>query len=379
MNQLSDSIIITKLSNFVSEKFWLKPDRPIFIYGTGIVGRDVWQMLTAKKIPVTNYMDHRFKENTLIDGSYVIQPDSSSIPNKARAVIILAIHNREVNMQELIDRLKSLGYSHFISMIDLYDHFSAKLGNRYWLSRRTFYLDNEKPIADAYALWTDDLSREIYSKTLEFRLTSNYSVLPLPDREHQYFPPDLPSWKAPIRMIDCGAYDGDTIRNFGQNGYVLSALAAFEPDLRNYASLSKFIRETGKTIPEVSLWPCGVHASTRQLYFTSGESDASRIKDTGKTMIQCVSLDDAVTNFAPTLIKMDIEGAEYDALLGSRNLIATYQPGLAISIYHTPAHLWEIPLWVAQFATENKLGYTYHLRSHAYNCFDTVFYAIPIT
>jgi hypothetical protein len=88
-------------------------------------------------------------------------------------------------------------------------------------------------------------------------------------------------------------------------------------------------------------------------------------------------LDDALPNFAPTLIKMDIEGAEMDALQGARQFIRIHRPALALSAYHTPAHLWEIPLWVAQFAIENGLHYTYYLRSHAYNCFETVFYAVP--
>lgn len=64
------------------------------------------------------------------------------------------------------------------------------------------------------------------------------------------------------------------------------------------------------------------------------------------------------------------------------NLRVFHEPGrgkgLAISIYHSPAHLWEIPLWVAQFAAENGMRYTYYLRSHARDCFDTVFYAIPV-
>jgi hypothetical protein len=74
---------------------------------------------------------------------------------------------------------------------------------------------------------------------------------------------------------------------------------------------------------------------------------------------------------------MDIEGAELDAILGAQQLIQAFQPGLAISIYHAPAHLWQIPLYINQIAQANNLRYTYHLRAHAQNGFENIFYAIP--
>lgn len=366
-----------ELSYAVSEPFWLKPGAPLYIYGTGTVAQDVWRVLTAKGIPVTAYLDHRPRENPLIAGTPVLVPDFPPITERGQAAIILAIHNREVNMRALIARLKGLGYARFVTVIDLYDHFSADLGVRYWLTNRTFCSNFKTQINSARQLWSDDLSRETYAKTLQFRLSGDYSLLPEPDMAHQYFPDDLPLWKQPMRLIDCGAYHGDAIRDLAQNGYSFSALAAFEPDQKNYAHLVSFMRESSLVIPEVSLWPCGVYAKSCQLRFASGMGEASSIVDFGETVVQCVAMDDALPNFAPTLIKMDIEGAEIEALQGARQLILAYQPALALSVYHTPSHLWEIPLWVSQLAAENGLFYTYHLRSHAHNCFDTVFYAIP--
>jgi FkbM family methyltransferase len=366
-----------KKSQVVPEPFWLKSGTSIYIYGTGTVGQNVWRVLSARGIHVTGYMDHRTCDNPTITGVPIFLPDSVASSEKGQAIIVFAIHNREVDMLVLIARLKALGFEQFISMIDLYDYFAAELGVRYWLTSRTFYGDYKSQIHAANELWSDDLSRETFAKTLQFRITGDFSLLSEPDLEHQYFPLDLPPWKQPIRMIDCGAYDGDVIRDFIKNGYNFSALAAFEPDLQNFTRLANYMKLYGKTIPEMSLFPCGVFATSRQLHFSSSMGEASGIADSGETVIQCVALDDVLPNFTPTLIKMDIEGAEMDALIGARHQILAHQPALAISVYHTPAHLWEIPLWVAQFATKNRLRYTYHLRSHARNCFDTVFYAVP--
>ncbi len=102
---------------------------------------------------------------------------------------------------------------------------------------------------------------------------------------------------------------------------------------------------------------------------------ASGINESGKTIIQCVSLDEAVSTFRPNLIKMDIEGAEYDALLGARNLIRTNTPGLAISLYHKPEHLWQLPLLIEELAPGK---YRFFMRLHAFNDFELVLYAIPV-
>jgi len=366
-----------ELPRAVSEQFWLKAGAPIYIYGTGTVGQEVSRIFSDKAIPIEGYMDHRIRSDPNIDKVPIISPDSVDSSKRGKAIIILAIHNREVDMRALIARLKAMGYKQLITMIDLYDHFADELGARYWLTSRNFYRGFKTQIDAANKLWADDLSCDVYEKTLHFRINGDFSLLPEPDIAHQYFPPGLPPWKQPIRMIDCGAYDGDVIRDFIKIGFTFSALAAFEPDAQNYSRLAKYIQEHGITIPEVSLWPCGVGAISRQLSFASGMGEASGIAASGETVIQCVALDDALPNFAPTLIKMDIEGAEIDALMGARQLILTYRPALILSAYHTPAHLWEIPLWVAQLAAENGLKYHYYLRTHAYNCFDTVFYAVP--
>ena len=119
------------------------------------------------------------------------------------------------------------------------------------------------------------------------------------------------------------------------------------------------------------LWPCAVHNRTMRLRFASGLGMASVVRADGAEIVQAVSLDDALSGFRPTLIKMDIEGAEYDALLGARETIHRYRPGLAVCVYHQPQHLWQIPLLIQSWS----LGYRFWLRPHAHNGFDLVLYA----
>ena len=344
----------------------------LFIYGTGTFSRDVLDAITQHGLKVSGFLDHNPRQ-PVVRGSAVTKPNALSPEMRDSSSVIIGIHNRDANIAAIISRLNSLGYTHIITPIDLYDHFEKELGTRYWLTGRAFYQKFESQIQAVNNLWVDDFSRDIYTRTLQFRATGDYSLLPKPDWENQYFPLDLPLWKQPVRFVDCGAYNGDVIQSLSDHNYRISAVAAFEPDLDNFQTLTNYVLES--EIQNTILWPCGVYSSTTQLKFSTGQGEASAILDDGTTVVQCVSLDNVIPDFKPTLIKMDIEGAEIEALQGAQNILHKYKPGLAISVYHSPEHIWEIPLLIEKISPNT---YQYYLRSHAYNDFDTVFYAIPI-
>ena len=72
-----------------------------------------------------------------------------------------------------------------------------------------------------------------------------------------------------------------------------------------------------------------------------------------------------------TYVKMDIEGAELDALHGMEKMIKSDKPKLAISIYHKPEDLWEIPLYIYKLVPE----YKFILRHHHHRIHETILYA----
>src|SRR3989304_4144600 len=174
---------------YVRQPFWMEANAPIFIYGTGSAAQEVHQVLTIKGLRATGFMDHRLRESSDLNGAKIFQPNSAQITAEERlkAKIVLAIHNREVHIPSLIEKLKTLGYSQFISMIDLYDFFAEQLGARYWLTSRTFYQSHQSDIETIYNLWSDEVSRAVYSSLLRFRITGDFALLPTPDIQHQYF------------------------------------------------------------------------------------------------------------------------------------------------------------------------------------------------
>lgn len=367
MNEKLISLLETQSSPNIP--FWEYSRSKIFIYGAGGMAQSVYRVLTERGLVVSGFLDHRIPVNPFLNGLPILKPE-----NALGAIVVIGIHNRDADIPAIIERLKISSAARIVNPIELYDFFSDELGIRYWLTKRDYYFSFKSLIQEVGEIWADEASQLLYTSILEFRITGDYSILPQPDLAHQYFPLDIPTWKTPLRFVDCGAFDGDTLLNFQKSNILLEAVSAFEPDENNFRKLAQFVNANESYFPSVNLWPCGVSSSTRQMTFDTGQGEASAVSSGGSSMVQCVSLDETIPNFMPNLIKMDIEGAEPDALLGARNLIQKSHPGLAISIYHRPEHLWQIPLLVENIA---KGQYRYYLRSHAFNDFDVVLYAVP--
>jgi FkbM family methyltransferase len=356
---------------------WLDGYSQILIYGTGTFAQDIHRVLTDQGLPVRGFVDHLERKSPYLNGIPVFKPEVIKDFGKPiyNTVVVLGIHNYLANIPQIILQLKKYGVEQIVSSIELYDFFGKELGERYWLTSRNFYSSLEYVLEELLNLWIDETSKVLFRQILEFRIHGDASQLSQPDLLNPYHPRDIPPWETPLRFVDCGAFDGDTIADFIRNDIKIEAVAAFEPDLFNFNKLASFVKSNHKKLPNANLWPCGVFSSNKQLKFEAGQEMASSISSTGSTMVQCVTLDDALSTFRPNLIKMDIEGSEYDALLGAHDLIANFQPGLAISLYHRPEHLWQLPFLIKRMVPDKT--YQFMMRSHALNDFELVLYAIP--
>ena len=69
---------------------------------------------------------------------------------------------------------------------------------------------------------------------------------------------------------------------------------------------------------------------------------------------------------------MDIEGSEYNALLGSRRIIREQKPKLAICVYHKPEDIIQIPELILSINNE----YRFYIRHYSTIGGETVLYAL---
>lgn len=115
----------------------------------------------------------------------------------------------------------------------------------------------------------------------------------------------------------------------------------------------------------------GLWNKTDILRFDGSKSSGSRIKENGSEKIEVTSIDETLKGKRATFIKMDIEGAEYKALLGAEQTIKKWHPRLAICVYHKLVDIFEIPSLLLKFNSKYKFA----LRQYSTIGNETVLYA----
>ena len=97
----------------------------------------------------------------------------------------------------------------------------------------------------------------------------------------------------------------------------------------------------------------------------------SSIRENGEELINTISLDDVLNGKKVTFIKMDIEGAEYNALLGSEKTIKKWHPRMAISVYHKSEDILEIPALILNIESDYKFALRHYMSDYR----ETILYA----
>mgnify|MGYP001497893886 CR=1 FL=1 len=352
---------------------WPPAGSEIIIYGAGTCGREVMRVLCEHGYRIAAFLDARAETLQSVENVACLLPESKEAHTYARAgtPVVLGVFNFAADSAAIQNRLERIGFACVISYYDFFEAFLKQAASRFWLTARSFYQKHREDLFAGLRLWSDDFSRKLYVDLIEFRLTGNLKLLRDPDQKHQYFPLDLPPIPQPIRLIDGGAYVGDTLQNLLDQHLGFEAVAAFEPDPENFRRLCQCADLHKKQLGARILLPCGLGSQTASCTFATGRGGGSLIAQEGDAHVQVVALDDVLPSFNPTFIKLDIEGAELAALRGAEKTILGCRPRLAVCVYHEPDHLWTIPLLMHKLVPTHALA----LRYHQFNDFDVVAYA----
>jgi FkbM family methyltransferase len=334
---------------------------PIFLWGFGS-GFMTWSLFVAKRYGIKSKWVYDQKL-----GHY--EPTEQE---KERGLVVITVGKRHLHA-DIIEQIKAIGFKHYCFATDIYEYHLPFPDPDLMALGSNFYVKHAQAIHDAFTLLTDKHSQEIFTTTLKIHMHKNVLTIPMSLPELQYFPNDLHDLDY-SRFITCGAYEGDTIKALYALKGTQEAIAAFEPDSKNYVHLSRYLRSTGLEIANtVVSFPCGLSNKTGQAAFNHGDSVNAAFSAGAVGIAQAVAIDDALPNFRPTMIQADVEGAEMRLLEGARQTIIDHRPGIAICTYHTPNHIWEIPNWIHSL----DLGYRFYLRNYSGHTAETVLYAVP--
>ncbi len=185
---------------------------------------------------------------------------------------------------------------------------------------------------------------------------------------------DIVTLKGKKVIFDIGAYNGDTAIMFSFLAKE-ATIFAFEPVSDIFCELKENTRYFNNIIPI----KCGIWSRTEKKYIKKSIRSnyigvGSFISEEGDEIIHVTSIDDFVESNSlrgVDYIKIDIEGAEIEALKGAKKTIEKFKPDLAICIYHKVSHMWEIPLWIK----DNFPFYKIYIDHKNVSIGDTICYA----
>lgn len=223
----------------------------------------------------------------------------------------------------------------------------------------------ENNIDKLKTILADQESITIVEKILQKRkaLDIDYSEINEP---HQYFVKGIIQRNPHAIFVDGGAFLGETVGEFieFQNGE-FDKVYSFEMDIANYKKI-----DFNKYDKRVEFLNYGLWSEETECRYDS-ESTSSSLGESGKLLAKCISIDKVCLNDKVTFIKMDIEGAEEEALRGAYKTITENKPQLAICVYHKPNDIYEIPFLLKEWVQE----YKFYIRHHSDNFTETVLYA----
>lgn len=348
----------------------LPQSRAVWIFGAGQFGRDLCAALQRAGHTVAGFVETA-PSATQVMGLPLINWQQWS-PAHSAAPLCVGIFNRGMPLDELETLARQSGSTDVYLPWDLYHVFKQDLGWRFWLSEPERILSQLDALAKALDCLSDDLSKRCLLDIATFRLGLNTTYGSFHHAENQYFNPltlEALQGKS-IRFVDGGAYNGDTYLELCSLADVQEAYL-FEPDASNFAQLAS---NTGRTVRRSQCLPLGLSDRYGILSFNAGNGEGASITENGTSHIAVAALDTVLAGHMVDFIKLDVEGAELQALQGAKELIQRSRPVLALSLYHRPQDLWELPLILATMCED----YRFHIRQHFSNSFDSVLYAVPL-
>ena len=235
-----------------------------------------------------------------------------------------------------------------------------------------YFKTHESELEESYSLLADEFSKRVFENVLNFKLSGKIDLLRDIETPKDEVYRQILHLGTEEHYLDLGGYDGDTVLEFlEQTGGKYGSVTVLEPDVKNFRKLTKTAKQYGWE--DMLLLNKGVWSEDSILSFDNRAGRNSFLSSSGRTTVPVCSVDSLLKDKPCTFIKMDVEGAEREVLLGAKATLRMKRPKLAFSGYHRSEDLFALPLLL------NKIepSYQIFLRHHPYlPAWETNFYAV---
>lgn len=353
-----------------------KKSEKIIIFGAGVGAGILLNLLKKNNLgdKVVAFSDNnhlKFNKTYMSEKLYVTPPAELMERYGENCTLIIASSAFDLIKKQLIS------YRYSEENIYLFNFAFMDLEN----TDKEFIWSHIDDFKRAYARMQDEKSRQIFVDILNYKITKKDTYLYhmqryVDDERRQYFPSDLFEFSKDEVFLDLGAYTGDTLAAFDDayHGQWTKYLG-FEVDICIFSELRKCISKHEKK-DKIEIYNLAAYNRKTTLYFSenAGSSSMAEEDKQGKIAVKADMLDNVLQNRKVTFIKMDIEGAEFNAISGMKNIIKNNIPIVAMCVYHRRDDIYKLTDLLEEISPSQ---YMFYLRQYRFTPTETVCYAIP--
>lgn len=339
-------------------------EKKVIICGAGDQG-----MLNALLFKEHGIKVYAFADNnpqiagTEIKGIQVISFDTLD-PKEENYIFVNNDSYRDAKRTQLL----SLGMKE--DSIYTFDSFNPLFKN----FNRKYVTEHIDDFECVYDMLSDEISKKTYIKYLSGVITCDIDYYKEIEVGDDYFIKGLVPIHNHHVYLDVGAYNGNTIEDFISFMKMYDKIYAFEP----FESTARLIEEKKFPNTEIHISAASDYTGEKKFYCNDYGAIAmiTTILEEGaereELVLRTEAIDDVIGEEKATLIKMDIEGSELDALRGAQNTIINNKPYMAICVYHKKEDLIKIIPYVKSIVPDYKV----YLRHHSSTACDLVAYFV---
>jgi FkbM family methyltransferase len=354
-----------------------------YVYGASLFGQALADFLSSLGTPPKAIIDANPKKKS--HNGIPIENFSSADFDYSLPVFITILGYDGVETS-----IYSRGFQHVYDTYSVFSMFPGALS----VLNRCGFLWMQEPRCSQWddgltyrleSVLSDQKSVELLRKIISYRKSPCLDNYPVPESYPMYTPIDVPLLyeSDSLRVLDVGAYDGDTYRTMREKfPQKILSYCAIEASPKNVESLRKTIAEQPLASCEVKVVYGAVGLPAGKKLFIHENKSASTVEVIDDnlpnmsvlsgSLVPNVDLSElSLSDY--NFVKMDIEGADFSALECMRYYISKCRPNMALSVYHNPDDLWKIPLFLFDISND---GYYFYLRQEGHWLFETQLYAV---
>ena len=315
--------------------------RPLYIYGMGNGADKIMAVFEEYGISIKGF----FASDEFVRGhsfkGYKVKKYSEVCAEEKDFVIVLAF---AAGYDSLIEKIEGMAAEHTLYTPDV----PIEGGG---LFTYEYCLEHAAELEKVYDSLADDLSRKVFADVINFRISGKTEYLKSVTTPKSEVYTDIIRPEGNEVYVDLGAYTGDTIAElleYTDGKY--EKIYALEPDRRNFKKLTV----STEGMENVEIFNCAVWEKDTELMFADRSGRQSAVSTAGKPK-EARSVDSILAGGRADIIKMDVEGAEDEAINGAVNTIKAFRPKLMISLYHRNRDIFYLPLKVLELHPDYRL------------------------